>query len=178
MTSDEVLRDFAVMTLVFGVAAFIWFGWGHEDPPKRWRVLLIIGSVLALVVTAIGGVLTWQLWGSGSVFEEQAVRRAFGIVCGIEFGLCGLGAAALAIGKRPYWIAPWILLVVGVHFIPLALIFHDPGLNVLAALMVVGSVLAVVLHRRRQITPSAITALAGGGSLLVFAVRAAVLAVS
>lgn len=178
MTSNEFLRDLAVMTLVFGVAAFIWFGWGQEDPPKRWRILLIIGSVLSLAMTVIGGLLTWQLWGSGSVFEEQAARRAFGIVCGIEFGLCGLGAAVLAISKRPHLIAPWILFVVGVHFIPLALIFQDPGLHILAALMIIGSVLAVVLHRRRQITPSAITALAGGGSLLIFAARAAVLAVS
>ncbi len=177
MDGPQLLRDLAVMTLVFGVAALCWFGWGYEDPPKGWRSALITGSVASLIMVIVGGLLTWQLVGAGSVFEDPSTRRAFGIVCGIEFGLCGLGAAVLAVTKRALFIAPWILLVVGAHFVPLAAIFRDPGLNLLALLLVAGSVLALVLHRRRGITPSASTALAGGGPLLIFAVRAAALAV-
>ena len=65
--------------------------------------------------------------------------------------------------------------MVGVHFVPLAVIFLDPGLIVLAVLTVAGSILAVVLHRRHRIAPSAITALSGGVPLLIFAARAAVI---
>lgn len=178
MNGAGLLRDSAVTTLIFGVAALVWFAWGREDPPKRWRAPLLAGTVLSLVMVIIGGLLTWQLWSADSVFDDGATREAFGIVCGIEFGLSGLGAAVLGIAKRPRLIAPWVLFVVGGHFVPLAGILRDPGLHVLALLLVAGSVLAVILHRRRGITPSAVTALAGGGSLVVFAVRAAVLALT
>ena len=177
MSDTVFLRDLAITTLVFGVAAFIWFGWGHENPPRSWRVLMITGSAVSCLMIIVGAVLTWQLWGADSVFHNQATRRAFGIVCGVEFGLCGLGAALLASTKRQQLIAPWILLVVGAHFVPLSVIFRDPGLNVLAVAMLAGAASAVILHRRRQITPSAITALTGGGALLIFAVRSATLAV-
>lgn len=117
-----------MMAVVFGFTAFVWFGWGQEAPPRRWRLLLAIGSSLGLVVAIVGGVLTWQSWGPESALAAPGASRAFGITCGVEFGLADLGAAALGITRRPQWIAPWIALVVGVHFVPLAYIFGDPGL--------------------------------------------------
>ena len=71
-------------------------------------------------MASVGGVLTWRSWAPESALAAPGARRAFGIACGVEFGLAGLGAAVLGITKRPWWIAPWIALVVGVHFVPLA----------------------------------------------------------
>ena len=54
------------------------------------------------------------------MFAVAETRNAFGIVCGVEFGVAGLGAAVVGIRKRAQWIASWIAFVVGVHFVPLA----------------------------------------------------------
>ncbi|MCW2803430.1 MAG: hypothetical protein JWN06_1647 [Propionibacteriaceae bacterium] len=64
------------------------------------------------------------------------------------------------------------------HFVPLAYIFGDPGLQVLATLMVLAVAINLVVHRRTGITPSASTGLGSGIALLAFGVRAAVLAAS
>jgi len=168
-----MVRDLAFTAAIFGVAGVAWFGWGQEDPPPRWRLLLGVGSVLGLLMVVVGGFLAWQHWGPESVFADQSVRRTFGIVCGIEFGSAGLGGAILGLTRRARWIAPWIAFVVGVHFVPLAFIFNDAGLLVLAALVVLAAVVAVVWHRRTGITPSAVTGLVAGSSLVLFAGRAA-----
>ncbi|MGH3447458.1 MAG: hypothetical protein ACRDP4_07530, partial [Nocardioidaceae bacterium] len=63
MSDPPFVRDLAVTAVVFGVAAFIWFGWGQEAPPARWRLVLGVGSGLGLAVALIGGLLTWQHWG-------------------------------------------------------------------------------------------------------------------
>lgn len=150
------------------------FGWGQEDPPARWRVWLGVGSGLGVPVAAAGGVLTWLTWSPESVFAVAGTARRFGIVCGVEFGLAGLGAAVLGVRKRPEWIAPWIAFVVGVHFVPLAWIFRDPGLVVLAVLVCAAAVAAVLL--RGRLTPSAVTGVGAGTALLAFGLRAALLA--
>ena len=172
-----LVRDAAVMTVVFGVAAMLWFGWAQEDPPRPWRLPLGIGGGLGLVAAAIGVFLVWQNWGPETALATASARRAFGITCGIEFGLAGLGAAVLGLTRRAEWIASWIALVVGAHFAPLALIFQDPGLFVLAALMILTVAASVMLQRRRGITPSASTGLGSGSALLAFAVRAALLTI-
>lgn len=169
MIDEQFARDIAVMAVVLGVAAFAWFGWAQEDPPRRWRLPLGAGSGLGLLIAVIGGLLAWRLWGPDSVLADADTRRTFGIVCGIEFGLAGLGSAALAITKRSQWISCWIAFVVGVHFVPLAFIFNNPGLIGLAVVMVIAAGLGVMLHRRSTVTPSAVTGLVSGAGLLVLA---------
>lgn len=173
MDDGWYVRDLAVTAVVFGVAAFVWFGWGQEGPPERWRAWLGVGSGVGLLVAAVGGVLAWRNWGPESVFAVAGTPRVFGIVCGIEFGLAGVGAAVLGARKRPEWIAPWVAFVVGVHFVPLAWIFRDPAL-VLLALLVTGAAVVAVLLRGR-LTPSAVTGVGAGTALLVFGTRAALL---
>lgn len=174
MGTAPFVRDTAVTAAVFGVAAFVWFGWAQEAPPARWRLPLGLGSGLGLVLAVVGGLLAWQNWGPESVMADPQVRRAFGIVCGVEFAAAGLGALALGLGlaKRPKWIASWIAFVVGVHFVPLASIFGDPGMNVLAVVVVLVVGLGVLVHRRTGIAPSALTGLGTGITLAVFSARA------
>jgi len=172
------VRDHAVMAAIFGFAGFVWFGWAQEDPPDRWRRRLGIGAVLGGLVAIAGGLFAWQNWGPESALAVPGAQRAFGIICGIEFGLAGLGAAVLALTKRLQWTAPWVALVVGVHFVPLAILLGDAGLYVLAALIVVAVVISVVVHRRTGIAMSATTGLGTGAVLVVFGIRAAVLAMT
>lgn len=175
MDEPFFVRDFAVTALIFGVAAFAWCGWGQEDPPRAWRPILGIGSVLGMIIAIGGGFLTWQNWSAETALALGNGFRTFGIICGIEVALCGIGSAILAITRRTRWISTWIALVVGAHFIPLAFIFNDAGLFGLAAAMMITTGISVYLHVRTGVTPSAVVGLGCGVSLLLFAARAAII---
>lgn len=81
---------------------------------------------------------------------------------GVEVAACGLGAAGLALAGRSPYIAPWILLVVGVHFVPLGRLFGSSHLVLaglaLAAVAIAGAVTGVV----SDVAPSAVTGAFGG----------------
>src|SRR5690349_13210388 len=115
-------QDLAVCAAVFGVAAFVWFGWAQEAPPARWRPPLGLGSALGVLLAVVGGLLAWRVWGTGMAMAHPQARLVFGIVGAVEVGASGLGSAALALTGRSRWIAPWIAGVVGAHFVPLALL--------------------------------------------------------
>jgi hypothetical protein len=165
-------QDLAVCAAIFGVAAFVWFGWAQEAPPERWRLPLGVGSALGLLLAVVGGLLAWRVWGTGMAMADPQARQAFGIVSGVEFGAAGLGAAALALTKRPQWIASWIAFVVGVHFVPLAYLFDDPGMLALAVVIVLAVGAGVLVHRRTGLAPSAVTGVGTGLAFVVFAGRA------
>ncbi len=163
--------------LIFGIFASSWFGWAQEAPPVRWRLPLGVGSVLSLLVAVAGGIYAWRNWSSASALSEPGAMRAYGIIVGVEFAIAALGAAVIALAvKRPEYIAPWICLVVGVHFWPLAPLLDNPGLYALGVLLVLIAVLAVLPRIRARLTPSAVTGAATGVCLLLFAAWGAIAA--
>lgn len=175
MGTELVIRDTAVMAAIFGFAAAMWLGWALEAPPRSWRLWLGLGAGLGALLAIGGGLLAWQNWGPESALAAEGARRTFGIVAGIEFGLAGLGAAVLGLTKRAEWINPWIALIVGLHFVPLAYLFHDLWLFGLAAIMVLGAGAAVWQHRRSGTAPSAVSGAISGVGLLAYAVRDVIL---
>jgi hypothetical protein len=171
-------RDAAMTALIFGLFASGWFGWAQEDPPRRWRAPLAVGSVLSLLTAVAGGLLAWRNWSSASALSEPGAMRAYGILVGAEFAIAAVGAVVLALRRRREFIAPWVCLVVGVHFWPLAPLLANPALHVLGALLVVIAVLAVLPRTRGSLPPSAITGAGAGTALLVFGVWGAVAALT
>lgn len=113
-------RDNAMTALILGFFASSWFSWAQESPPAAWQFPLIAGSVLSLVVAVLGGVSAWRNWSAGSSLSEPAATRRYGIIVGVEFGIAAAGAAGIALSGSAEYIAPWICLVVGAHFWPLA----------------------------------------------------------
>jgi hypothetical protein len=164
------------MAAVFGVAGFAWFGWAQEAPPRAWRLPLAVGSAVSLTIGAAGGALARRDWDLGSALAGEDARQWFGIVAGLEVGLVAVGAAVLALRRAGRWIATWTCLVVGAHFIPLAVLFGDAGLYVLAVALVLVAAVGIGTARRRGLHPSAVTGLGAGGVLLLFAVRSLVVA--
>ncbi|HEX2369768.1 MAG TPA: hypothetical protein VHM94_11100, partial [Acidimicrobiia bacterium] len=69
----------------------------------------------------------------------------------------GLGAWFLASRKRNELIPPWVGLVVGVHFFPLAPLFQDPMFYVLAVAVAIGALESVPLARSRSEKVSPVT---------------------
>ncbi|MBE1487717.1 hypothetical protein [Plantactinospora soyae] len=173
----EYVRDAAMTAVIFGFFGSSWFGWAQEAPPERWRRPLIAGSVAALLTAVAGGLLAWQHWSDGSVFNSPDTGRNFGILVGIEFGLAGLGAGLLSIRERYRdLIAPWIALVVGVHFFPLAALIKFPLVHVAGVLVTLVALAAVPVVRRRPVRASAVTGVGTGAALLTVAIVALVMA--
>jgi hypothetical protein len=162
-------RDRAMTALILGFFASSWFGWAQERPPASWRTALIVASIASLLVAAAGGVLAWRGWSGGSALGEPGAMRRYGILVGIEFAVAGLGAAGIGVWGNADYIAPWICLVVGVHFVPMAPLLRDPALVVLGALLVLVAVAAVVVAWRGDVALSALTGVGAGVLLLAYA---------
>lgn len=169
-------RDAAMTALIFGLFAAGWFGWAQEDPPQRWRAPLGVGSALSLLVAVAGGLYAWRNWSSASALSEPGAMRSYGILVGAEFAIAAAGAAVLALRRRAEFIAPWVCLVVGAHFFPMAPLLDNPALYVLGAVLVVIVALAVLPRTRGDRSPSAITGAGAGTALLVFGIWGAVAA--
>lgn len=166
MTAD-LTRDAAMTAAILGFFASSWFGWAQEKPPTAWRAPLTIGSVVSLLVAVAGAVLAWPYWTDGTVFTP-AVGYRFGVVVGVEFALCGLGAGVLAALGKAELTSVWIALVVGVHFF-LAPLLRYPLLYLTAMLVSFGSLAALVVAQSYSITISAIVGLVVGALLLASA---------
>src|SRR3954464_6382428 len=122
-------RDRAVTALILGIAAAAWFGWGHEGPPRGWSIPLDIGSFGSLAIAVVCGVLVWRLRRGPSAMDEPATRRRYFWIVGIETAAIRAGVVGLNLAGRPGYLSAWVLFVVGAHFLPLARLFHTPGLT-------------------------------------------------
>jgi hypothetical protein len=170
MTSPFV-RDAAMTAAIFGFASAAWFGWAQENPPPRWRPWLIAGSVVGLLVAVAGGIRGWQNWSSGTAFDADT-SPIFGVIVAIEVVLAGGGAILLSRRGRRELIAPWVALIVGLHFLPMAPLLEFPLFYVVGALVTVAALISVPLARSRDITVSAVTGFLSGSVLLAAAVYA------
>lgn len=76
------------------------------------------------------------------------------------------------------YLAPWICLVVGVHFWPLSPVLRDRSFVGLGALLVTIAAAAVLASQRTNLAPSAVTGAGAGVVLFGFAAQSAVAAVT
>lgn len=176
MTSG-FLRDYAMYAVIFGFFAMTWFGWAQENPPKKWRLPLIIGGILSVIALAIGGLIAWQHWHDGSALSAPGSMKAYGITVGIEFTIAAIGAALLVWKKWSRFISPWIVFVVGIHFIALVPVFNDPSLYLLAVILTAIGPVSVAISRQSKILPSAVCGGLAGIVLLIYAVAGLIQAI-
>ncbi|HEX6360578.1 hypothetical protein [Actinophytocola sp.] len=171
----DFLRDQVFTTAWFGLMAFVWFGWSQEDPPKRWRVWLGLGSVLGLGFAAAFGVLTATNWDEPTALEGKYVW--FGVLVAAEVVAAGVGCLVLARRGASRWMAWWVAVVVAAHFPPLALFLDDIGVALVGVVQLVA--LGMVARRLRgdTVTSSRLAGPVMGATLLLSAAISAVLTV-
>jgi hypothetical protein len=167
--TTEFVRDAAVTGAIFGFFAAGWYGWAQEDPPSDWRKPLTAGSIVGILVAIAGGILAWQNWSTGTAFDADT-SPIFGIIVGIEVLLAVVGALLLSRRGHQELIAPWVALVVGVNFFPMAPLLGYPLFYVVGALVTVAALSSVPLARSHDITVSAVTGAMCGSILLASAV--------
>lgn len=149
MIDVTVARDLVFTAALFGVVTFVWTGWAQERPPSTlWRVVL---AVLGLAGCALAGVSIPRLiraWGEPTAIEfGSAAWTIYIVVCVLEVVALVVGAIVLARTRRSEFIAPFALLVVGVHFFPLAFVFGQPIILATAVLITAAAVAAALLPR-------------------------------
>ena len=91
-------RSRGVTVAVEGFFAFVWFGWGQADAPSWLVIPLAVGTVLGALLAVAGVVVAKRSAGPLPAASDPVVRRRYGIIVGLEFGLLGAGAAALVAG--------------------------------------------------------------------------------
>lgn len=168
-----LLRDAVMTAAVLGFFAAAWFGWAQEEPPRAWRIPLSVGSIASLALAVVGGVVAWLEWSSGSVLDDESAFGSYLVIVGVEFGVAAIGSVLLVLLRLSRYLAPWICLVVGVHFYPMAPVLQSGRLYVLATVLTAVAVAAPLLARRAKLLPSAVTGAAAGLTLLVFAILSA-----
>ncbi|MBP0457405.1 DUF7010 family protein [Streptomyces montanisoli] len=154
------LRGRAAGTGIMAFFALAWTGWGTTGVPAGTGKALVGAGA---VVTVVFFVLAVRLHRSAALLPvptddpltEQAVRgtgRRFGVVLGLEWGACGVIAAVLGATGHPEAIPALIALIVGLHFLPLATLFHVDGYRVtgwvMCAVAVAGALLAILTSTR------------------------------
>lgn len=165
----EYARDHAMMVAIFGFAGFVWYGWAQENPKKSWRKYLGIGAVVSVLVGIYGVYLSVQDWDAPSALNELGSMTWYYVIVAIEFILAIIGSYYLTRKGYSDYIAAWICFVVGIHFFPLAILFKDWTLYVLAILFLLVIFYSVRKVKKVTYASSALIGIGAGSSLLVFA---------
>ncbi|MDT0331305.1 hypothetical protein [Nocardiopsis lambiniae] len=174
---DILFRDATMTMAIFGFFAAAWFGWARVRPPAgnaTWW--LAGGSVLGLLLAVAGGVLSWLHWDSGSVPAAERAMTLYLVILGVEFGVALLGVLVLLAMDRREYFAPWICLVVGVHFVPLAAVLDNVLLYPLAVWLTLWPFLAVRWANRRDLAYGFTTGVGAGPALLLVALSSMLVA--
>lgn len=157
--------------LILGFFATAWFGWAQAEPPASWLPWLTAGMFLSIAVAVTGSVLAWLRRSEPSVMNDEEANRRYGIIVGIEFGVAAAGAVVLGRSDHATFIAPWICLVVGLHFWALAPVLGDPALKLFCIAFVAIALAGWLIGWQGDVPASAVTGLGAGLALLIFALR-------
>lgn len=150
MLNLEYARDLVMTGVIFGFATFVWAGWAQERPPAGvvWRIVLAALSVAGLVLVGLGIPIAIRNWNTPTALASGSPALVWYIVV---FWLEVAAMVGLAIfyarTKRTHLVAPTVLLIVGVHFVPLAFVFGQPIIMLAAVLLTVAGIVALVMPR-------------------------------
>ena len=166
----DYIRDFTMYTAIFGIMSFAWFGWAQEAPKKSWRAYIGIASGIALIVGLAGVYLSVANWDAASALRNNDSLTTYIIVFWLEMIVGAVGIIVIFCMKKREYAAPWIALIVGIHFIFLAEVFEDAALYILAVLMTAAALISPWIARKIEVAYSAVTGISSGILLFMFAV--------
>lgn len=160
-------RDLSVNALILGFAAMAWCGWGQSNPPRWATPILVAGSVLGLLLAITGIIAVRRHRHASSRMDTKEAMRSYFVVVGIEVACCVAGPVILGATGHSDYIAAWVLLVVGVHFVPLARLMRITALAATGVLVVLAAVTAFILGALGAADPTFAAGGLGGALLLL-----------
>jgi len=155
---------------VLSVAGTAWLGWAQAGPPWWWVPFLTAGSAIGVVLAVASVLLARRHRRGPSAMTDPRSRRRYVTAVAVEAAACAAGSSALGAGGSAPLIPAWILFVVGVHFVPLALVFRIRGLQLTGVLCALVAVLAVPASLSGVLPASAVAGAGGGLVMLAGAV--------
>ena len=147
----EYPRDLVMIGLIFGAVAFIWAGWAHERPPRGviWRIVLVVLQLAGLVLLGFGIARAVEYWSTPTAIQTGTNALVwFIVVFWIEILVITGFAVYFVRSGRTALLAPLVLTVVGLHFVPLAFVFQQWILLLAAVLLTAAGVGAAFLPQR------------------------------
>lgn len=164
---DATLRDRAANALVLGFAGIMWLMWAQAAPPPSWTPFLLAGAVAGAVVAVTAAVLAWRHRAGASAMGNGRGRTAYRWAVGTEVALIAVGAAVLGATGRADYLSPWVLFVVGAHFLPLSTVFRIDSLRLCGLVAMAVAAVAAFAGLAGAVQPGAVAG--GGGGLLMVA---------
>jgi len=172
------VRGRASGMIVLGWFGLAWAGWGlsGDFPPAVEVPVLVVAFLVfaALIAGAVGLFRRARTLPPGDLEIGRAVGWRFGLVVAAEFAGLAVIARVLAVTHLTELIPAIVCLGVGIHFFPLARLFHVPIYvrtgAALCAIAVLTAVLAPLLG-----VPVLWTALPGFAAAVTLDVTAALL---
>ena len=147
----EYGRDLVMIAVIFSGAAFVWAGWAQERPPRGalWRIVLVLLQLIALAILAFGIPIAVQHWETPTALASASTALVWYIVVfWLEvIAIVGFSIYFVRTGRGAL-IAPLVLTVVGLHFVPLAFVFAQWILLIAAVLLTAAGVGAAFLPQR------------------------------
>jgi len=157
------LSSFFVRGFVSGASILTGFGtlWalGNQSGlPTGGQGILLVGTAAICTILAVTNIRLWLQAGrlptspvpEETTYWEKAGPR-FGLVFGAEIALIVVISSVLSRIGHETLIPPAIALIVGLHFLPLARLFHLPiysATGIAMSLLAVGCLVAVLLGLR------------------------------
>ena len=131
LATRTVARFVAIGLFLMAFFTLLWASWSlYGLPVAGGAALVVIFSVIA-VIFVINGVRLLRSadrlpvpTGDDSNRQGRAMRIGFGVTFAAEGVIIGVVCALLIVNGAYAYLAPAIVLVVGLHFIPLGFIFH------------------------------------------------------
>ncbi|GAA1855951.1 hypothetical protein [Brevibacterium marinum] len=150
MIDQSFPRDLVMISAVFGLAAFMWSGWGQEGPPSHpvFRIILGVFSAagLALMVPSILAAI--RHWGEATAIDSGTTAFTVYIIV-VWTEIIGGGVLAFLAIRTGHseLVAPLIFAIVGIHFFGLGMVFTQPVLHLAAVVLTLIAVVAYFLPR-------------------------------
>ncbi len=156
--------------LYLGLFATAWFSWADGTAPEGLSGWLRLGAYAALAVAVAGAVNAAARRSAPRAPRDRSADRRYLIVVLAEFAVAGIGAAVLNAGDHAGYTPAFVGAVVGLHFLPLARILHDPLLVGLGVATTLIAVVAAVVEATTDTTAGTVAGTGIGALLLAYAV--------
>lgn len=165
-TSPAARPDGPRTVLYLGLFATAWFSWADGTAPDGLSWWLRLGAYAALAVAVAGAVGALRRSGP----RDRSADRRYLIIVLAEFAVAGIGAALLTTTAYAAYTPAFVGTVVGLHFLPLARLLHDPPLVLLGVATTLVAVVAAVVEATTGTAAGTVAGTGIGALLLAYAV--------
>ena len=130
---------------LFGAAWLCGAAYAYAGPdPALLAAIAVVALAMTAWAVAIFRARRRSFTATGDAAARRRVRKSFMVVNAVQWSSIGLAVLLLNLTGHVAWILPAVILVVGLHFVPLAKIFHYSGYNLTALALVLVAVLTLL----------------------------------